>query len=133
MEFHHTQGLGLRVLRLAFVYGDGDPHLTEGMRWFQNWNPNQPMHLVHHADVAQAIMLAIDKAGIDGEIYNVADDEPVKVGEIMHLYGESVTEEAFSRPLDPGWYQIVDTSKIRNLGFQPVYPTLHSAHSAGTL
>lgn len=134
MKFHQTQGLDLRILRLAFVYGEGDPHLAEGLRWFRQWNPNQQMHLVHHADVAQATILALNTPGIDGEIYNVADNEPVAVGEIMRLYGENIAEEALIRPLIPAWHQLVDTGKIRNeLGFHPIYPALRDAVSAGRL
>jgi hypothetical protein len=47
------------------------------------------------------ITLATDKRGIDGQIYNVADDEPITAAEIMRLYGEPVAEDAASRALDP--------------------------------
>jgi nucleoside-diphosphate-sugar epimerase len=134
MELHRAQGLGLRIVRLAFVYGEGDPHLQEGLQWFRNWNPVQRIHMVHHADVAQAITLAADKRGIDGQIYNVADDEPVTAAEIMRLYGESVAEDAASRALDPAWQQLVDIEKIRGeLGFQPIYPALRDAAAADAL
>jgi nucleoside-diphosphate-sugar epimerase len=134
MELHRAQGLGLRIVRLAFVYGEGDPHLQEGLQWFRNWNPMQRIHMVHHADVAQAITLAADKRGIDGQIYNVADDEPVTAAEIMRLYGESVAEDAASRALDPAWQQLVDIEKIRGeLGFQTIYPALRDAATADAL
>lgn len=134
MELHRSRGLGLRVVRLAFVYGEQDPHLTEGLHWFRGWTPAQPIHLVHHADVAQAFMLAAEREGIDGRIYNVADLEPVSAGEIMRLFGESAPEEAASRPLNAAWHQIVDTRKIREeLGFQPLYPSLQDAVRADAL
>jgi nucleoside-diphosphate-sugar epimerase len=134
MELHRLQGLGLRIVRLAFVYGEGDPHLQEGLQWFRNWNPMQKIHMVHHADVAQAIILATDKRGIDGQIYNVADDEPVTAAEIMRLYGEPVAEDAASRALDPAWQQFVDIGKIRGeLGFQTIYPALRDAAAADAL
>jgi nucleoside-diphosphate-sugar epimerase len=134
IDLHHAQGLGLRIVRLAFVYGEGDPHLQEGLQWFRNWNAIQRIHMVHHADVAQAIMLAADKKGIDGQIYNVADDEPVTAAEIMRLYGEPVAEDAASRALDPAWQQFVDTGKIRGeLGFQAIYPALRDAAAADAL
>jgi nucleoside-diphosphate-sugar epimerase len=134
MELHRMQGLGLRIVRLAFVYGEGDPHLQEGLKWFRNWNPMQKIHMVHHADVAQAIILATDKRGIDGQIYNVADDEPVTAAEIMRLYGEPVAEDAASRVLDPSWQQFVDTGKIRGeLGFQTIYPALRDVIAADAL
>jgi hypothetical protein len=53
----------MRIIRLAFVYGEGDPHLQEGVQWLRNWNPMQKIHMVHHADVAQAIMLAGIRGG----------------------------------------------------------------------
>jgi nucleoside-diphosphate-sugar epimerase len=134
MELHRVQGLGLRIVRLAFVYGEGDPHLQEGLQWFHNWNPMQKIHMVHHADVAQAIILATDKSGIDGQIYNVADDEPVTAAEIMRLYGEPVAEDAASRALDHAWQQFVDTGKIRGeLGFQTIYPALRNVIAADAL
>ncbi len=131
---HETQGLGLRILRLAFVYGDGDPHLTEGMRWFRSWNPGQQMHLVHHADVAQAVLLTLAAPQIDGQVYNVADDVPVAAGDILHLLGEDPAPDATSRPIDPAFQQLVDTSKIRrDLAFRPQYPALRDAVAAGAL
>jgi nucleoside-diphosphate-sugar epimerase len=134
MELHRAKGLGLRIVRLAFVYGEGDPHLHEGLQWFRNWNPMQKIHMVHHADVAQAIILAMDKRGIDGQIYNVADDEPVTAAEIMRLYGEPVADNAESRAMDPAWQQFVDTGKIRReLGFQTIYPSLRDVAAADFL
>ncbi len=134
MELFHTKRLGLRIVRLAFVYGEGDPHLQEGLQWFRNWNPKQKIHMVHHADVAQAIMLTADKEGIDGQIYNVADDEPVEAAEIMRLYGESAAENAENREINPAWLQLVDTGKIHEqLGFRPIYPILKDAAAAGRL
>jgi nucleoside-diphosphate-sugar epimerase len=127
-------GLGLRIVRLAFVYGEDDPHLQEGMRWFRNWNPGQRMHLIHHADVAQALMLTADARGIDGRIYNAADDEPAQIADIMKLYEEPMEKDAAQRALDPTWMQLVDTDAIkRELGFAPVYPTLRAAAAANRL
>jgi nucleoside-diphosphate-sugar epimerase len=134
MELHRSHGLGLRVVRLAFVYGEGDPHLQEGLQWFRRWNPEQRMLLLHHADASQALMLAADADGSDGRIYNAADDGPVAAGGIMKLYGESAEEGAAERALDPAWLQLVDTGKIkRELGFAPIYPTLHIAAAADAL
>lgn len=134
LELHRTRGLDLRVLRFAFVYGEEDPHLSEGLQWFRNWNPEQQIHMVHHADIAQAVMLAADKQGLSGQIFNVADDEPASAGEIMKLYDEPIAEDAASRPIDPAWHQLVDTAKIREqMGYQPIYPSLQSVIEADTL
>jgi nucleoside-diphosphate-sugar epimerase len=134
LELHHTHGLDLRILRLAFVYGENDPHLAEGLQWFRNWNPMQQIHMVHHADIAQAVILAMEAQNIDGQIFNVADDEPVTAAEIMNIYNEQITEESKSRAIDSSWLQIVDTKKIREqLGFKPVHHSLSNAAEAGTL
>jgi nucleoside-diphosphate-sugar epimerase len=134
LDLHRSNGLGVRILRLAFVYGDGDPHLTEGLQWFRNWNPSQLIHLVHHLDVAQAVMLAASADDIDGEIYNVADDEPTTAGDIMRLLHEPISDGADRRSIDFAWQQLVDTSKIKEqLGYRPAYPTLSSAAVARAL
>ena len=134
LRLHQSRGLGLRILRLAFVYGDGDSHLGEGLRWFRNWNPSQRFHLVHHADVAQSVLLALNADHRSGEIYNVADDEPATASEIMEVLNEPVPEGADRRPIEEAWLQLVDTSKIKEqLGFRPVYPTLRSAALANAL
>jgi nucleoside-diphosphate-sugar epimerase len=133
-ELYRTQGLGLRILGLAFVYGAGDPHLAEISSWLHAWPAAKRLHMVHHADVAQALTLAAIAPGIDGRTYNVADDEPVAVGDLLRLNGEAVAEEAASRPLDDPWEGIVDTARIRQeLGFRPVYPSLYAAQAAGAL
>jgi nucleoside-diphosphate-sugar epimerase len=134
LEFYRTHGLGLRIMRLAFVYGEGDPHLTEIVGWLRAWNPAKRLHMVHHADVAQALMLALDMPGIDGRIYNVADDEPVTSAEILRFLGEPVAQEAEAPPLNDPWEGIVDTARIRNeLGFRPHYPSFQTARDAGAL
>lgn len=134
LTMHSTHGLGLGILRLAFVYGDGDPHLAEGLRWFRNWNPSQEMHMVHHADVAQAVELVLNAPTMDGEIYNVADDTPAGAGDILRLFDEDITPEATRLPIDPAFHQLVDTTKMcRDLGFHPIYPALRDAVAAGAL
>jgi nucleoside-diphosphate-sugar epimerase len=134
LQLHRTQGLGLRIMRLAFVYGEGDPHLAEIVGWLRAWNPAKRLHMVHHADVAQALMLALDTPGIDGRIYNVADDEPVTSAEILRFLNEPVAQETEATPLDDPWEGIVDTALIRNeLGFRPRYTSFQTARDAGAL
>ncbi|MGG4048057.1 NAD-dependent epimerase/dehydratase family protein [Paenibacillus favisporus] len=134
LQLHRSRGLGLCILRLAFVYGDGDPHLEEGMRWFRNWHPAQRIHLVHHADVAQAVMLGIKSPRAKGHIFNVADDQPVSAAEVLSMHNETMPVDAVSRTVDPSWLQLVDTAKIRErLGFRPNYPSLYHALNEGAL
>ena len=85
LRLHREQGLGLRILRLGIVYGERDPHITEFLPLMRNWNPAQRFHMVHHAGVSQALMLAVSTLGVDGRIYNVADDAPISVAELFQL------------------------------------------------
>lgn len=126
--------LHLSILRLAFVYGEGDPHLAEGLAWFRQWHPDKRMHMIHHADVAQAIVLALDTPGASGRIYNVADDEPVSAATVLRMFGEPIAADAAARPLGDPWEGIADTTRIRaELGFRPIYPTLADAQAADAL
>ncbi len=134
LELHATEGLPLRLFRLAFVYGDGDPHLAESLMWALRWPLHQRLQLVHHADVAQAIARGLLASGIDGEIFNVGDDAPVTALELLALNNAEAEEGAADRPLEDPWDGIVDTSKIRRqLGFRPIYPSVYTAKEAGAL
>lgn len=128
------EGLPVRVVRLAFVYGEGDPHLAWVRGLARNWPAHQRLQMIHHADVAQALDLALAADGVDGRIYNAADDAPVTAWEVLRLGGETMTEEASERLLDDPWLGIVDTSRIRaELGYRPTYPTIYQAHESGAL
>jgi nucleoside-diphosphate-sugar epimerase len=129
-----SDGLGLRVVRLAFVYGEGDPHLVESLRWAREWPAHQRLQLVHHADVGQGLLRALRSDGVDGMTFNVADDAPVTAVELHALHGEAVPADAAARPLDDPWAGIVDTSEARaRLGFRPIFPTVYTAKDAGAL
>jgi nucleoside-diphosphate-sugar epimerase len=133
-RLHQEEGLPLRIARLAFVYGDGDPHLGESLIWARDWPWHKRLHLVHHADVGQALLRIIRANGVDGAIFNVADDAPVTALELLNLNGEPIADEAASQALDDPWEGIADTSKIRReLGFRPIHPTVYAAKDAGAL
>jgi nucleoside-diphosphate-sugar epimerase len=133
-DLHRRDGLGLRVVRLAFVYGEGDPHLRESLRWAGQWPAHQRLHLLHHADVGQALLLALRAGGVDGRIYNAADDAPVTAVELHALNRQPVPAGAADRPLADPWAGIVDPGRIRTeLGFRPIYPTVWTARDAGAL
>jgi len=130
-EMHEQAAFGLRVVRLAFVYGEGDPHLEESLAWARGWPAHQRLHMVHHADVAAGLLLVLGASGVDGHTYNLADDAPVTAWELLALHGE---EHAGSEGEPDPWAGIVETRRIREeLGFRPVYPTVYTAQSAGAL
>ncbi|HEY7484152.1 MAG TPA: NAD(P)-dependent oxidoreductase [Streptosporangiaceae bacterium] len=128
------EGLGLRVMRLGFVYGEGDPHLAEAMMFARGRPAHMRFQLVHHADVGQALIRGLRADGVDGRIYNVADDAPITVWEVHRLNGEQIAPDAAGLALDDPWEGIADTAKIRTeLGFRPLYPSVYTARDAGAL
>jgi nucleoside-diphosphate-sugar epimerase len=132
LALHRDRGMGLRIVRFAFVYGEGDPHLAESLRWAGQWPGHQRLHLIHHADAAQAVIRALHTPGIDGRIYNAADESPVTAVELHALNGVSFP----GRPAGEAdlWHGIVDTTRIRwELGFRPYHPSVWSARDAGAL
>ncbi|KOV80301.1 NAD(P)-dependent oxidoreductase [Nocardia sp. NRRL S-836] len=119
------------VLRLAFVYGDGDPHLAESLRWAEHWPGHQRLHMVHHADVAQAVVRVLE-TGTTGT-FNVADDSPTTAAELHLLNGITPSEAVQQAQFDP-WHGIVSTVRAqRELGFRPRYPSAWAAATAGVL
>lgn len=131
---HVDDGLGLRVMRLGFVYGEGDPHLAEAMMFVRGRPAHMRFQLVHHADVGQALLRGLRANGIDGQIYNVTDDAPVTFWEVHRLNREPIAPDADDRPLDDPWEGICDSAKIRaELGYRPIYPTVYTARDAGAL
>ena len=135
LKLHREQGLDIRILRLAFVYGDRDPHTEEILPYMMNWNPLKQLSMAHHEDVGQALLLAAGTPGIGGRIYNVADDNPIPIGELYKLHGglEQV-------PTKDGWLMsnlwelTADTERIKNeLNFHPKYPSFYIARDMGAL
>lgn len=132
LALHRDRGMGVRIVRFAYVYGEGDPHLAESLRWAGQWPGHQRMHLIHHADAAQSAIRALHAPGIDGRIYNAADESPVTAVELHALNGVPFPDSPTGQ-VDP-WHGIVDTTRIRQeLGFRPYHPSVWSARDAGAL
>jgi nucleoside-diphosphate-sugar epimerase len=132
LGLHRDRGMGVRIVRFAFVYGEGDPHLAESLRWAGRWPGHQRLHLLHHADAAQAVLRALHAPGVDGRVYNAADESPVTAVELHALNGVPFPD----RPAGEAdlWHGIVDTTRIRReLGFRPYHPSVWSARDAGAL
>ncbi|MEV0633739.1 NAD-dependent epimerase/dehydratase family protein [Streptomyces sp. NPDC050619] len=128
-------GLDVRVGRLAFVYGEGDPHLAQSMRWASYWPDTQRLHMVHHADVAQGLLRLLYAPGADGRIYNIADDSPVTTVDLYQLNGIDIPPALYDNRTDPDpWLGIASTARIRReLGYRPLYPSVWTARDAGVL
>jgi len=137
MELHKSNGLDVRVLRLAFVYGDKDPHIEEilpllkKMKRHSGWR----MHMVHHLDVAQGVLLLLQTEGLNGQTFNIADNAPITLYELADSFGRA--GDAFDPEegsLDDPFEGIMDISKLRNkTGFRPLVPDYYVARDLDIL
>ncbi|MFJ7249917.1 NAD-dependent epimerase/dehydratase family protein [Kitasatospora sp. NPDC098652] len=126
--------LPLVVARLAFVYGEGDPHLAQSLHWAASWPAHQRLAVVHHADVAQALWRAVVTPGIEGRTYNVSDDAPLTAWDLHILNGR--THPGTSAPgaeFDPWEGQVSTAAARRDLGWRPLFPSAWAAAQAGAL
>jgi len=135
LSLNKANGLDVQVLRLCFVYGAGDPHLVESIPFFErlNYHPARRLHLIHHTDIAQAFKIAIRSSGKGGEIYNVADDAPITIQEALRITHQPAKLADPKTPLTNPWSGILDTSKIRAMGFRPLVPSIFIARDLDLL
>lgn len=126
-----VEGLDVRVLRLPFVYGDGDPHIAEVVPFMRAFSPTQRMSLAHHVDVAQAVTRLLDAASPAHRVYNVVDDEAPTLATMLASVGAPPpdgTQAERGRAFDA----LLDGRRIRDdLGFRPTFPRLADALAAG--
>ncbi|MEV5876172.1 NAD-dependent epimerase/dehydratase family protein [Streptomyces sp. NPDC052101] len=133
-ELLALDGMDVRIGRLPFVYGEGDPHLAQSLLWAAHWASTQRLHMGHHADVAQGLLRLLYAPAVNGPVHNIADDAPVTAVELYRLGGAEPPAELHTRTDPDPWLAIMSTEKIRrDLGFRPVYPTVWAARDAGAL
>lgn len=91
--------------------------------------------MIHPEDVNQALLLAASTPGIGGRIYNVADDNPIAIGELYKLY-----EGPEQTPTEDGWLMnnlcelTADPTRIKEeVNFHPKYPSIYATKDMGTL
>jgi nucleoside-diphosphate-sugar epimerase len=129
--------MDVRVLRLGFVYGDKDPHIEEIIPLLSKWkrHSGSRMHMVHHLDVAQALLLLLERNGLNGEIFNLVDDAPISLYELADSVGQAPGAfEAIEAPLTDPFEGIIDSSKLRRMtGFRPLVPSFYVARDLDCL
>ena len=120
------------ILRLPFVYGDGDGHIEAIPALVPRFglHPAHTYSVAHHRDVAIAVRLALTGV-MDDRIVNITDDAPVTVYELTQYAGHPV--DGSSEPLVNPWSGRMDGSLARQLGFAPTVPTIHAAAREGLL
>lgn len=137
LSLQQNNGFDVRVLRLAFVYGDKDPHIEEIIPVLKRFKKHSGsrMGMVHHLDVAQALLLLLHTEGLDGEIFNVADDAPITLYELADSFGKAAeTFDADEGPLNDPFEGVQDISKLRKrTGFRPLVPSYYVARDLDIL
>ena len=125
------EGLDVRVLRLPFVYGDGDPHIEEALPMMRGFPPTQRMSIGHHADVAQAVVRLLDTPSPAHRIYNVVDDEAPELATLFASVG-APPPDGSNAEVARAFDTLLDGRRIReDLGFEPRFPRLADAIAAG--
>jgi len=137
LSLHKDKGFDVRVLRLGFVYGDKDPHIAEIIPYLKmaKRHSGSRMHMVHHLDVAQALTFLLHTDGLNGEIFNVADDAPITLYELVDSVGHVADVfDPEEGPLADPFEGILDISKLRSrTGFRPLVPSYYVARDMGIL
>ncbi|MEU5644836.1 NAD-dependent epimerase/dehydratase family protein [Streptomyces milbemycinicus] len=134
LELHRERGLDVRIGSLSFVYGEGDPHLADSLRWAGQWAAHQRLQLVHHADVARALLRLLTAPGVAGRKYNIVDDAPVTAVDLHRVNGVPLPEGMADRTDPDPWFGVCSNARLRaELGWRPLYPTLWTALDAGAL
>jgi nucleoside-diphosphate-sugar epimerase len=131
-ELLRQSGLTWAILRLPFVYGDGDGHLASMPTLAARFglHPAHTYSAAHHRDVAGIVRLALDGV-MDGRIVNLTDDAPVTVWEMTELAGDPIAGS--NEPLENPWAGRMDGSLARELGFRPEVPSIRIAAAQGIL
>jgi nucleoside-diphosphate-sugar epimerase len=124
------EGIDVRILRLAFVYGDGDPHIAEIVPRMRGFLPRQRISIVHHADLARAVMLVIDTPSPSHHIYNVVSDEAPDLVALFAAVGAPPPDGSAAEAAQVDEV-LLDGRRLReDLGFKPEYPRLRDALAA---
>ena len=125
-----ASGLNWGILRLPFIYGDGDGHLESLPTLAADWHPAQKLTVAHHVDIATAFELALTGA-MDGRVVNIGDDAAPTLYELAQLVG--VEFRTSNEPLANPWKGVMDVTLARSLGFQPKVATIYLAVREGLL
>lgn len=124
-------GIDVRIVRLPFVYGDGDPHIAEVVPMMRGFSLDQRMSIAHHVDVAQAVARLLDAPAPRHRIYNLVDDEAPDLATLFAAVGEPPPDGANAEQ-GRAFAAVLDGRRMReDLGFVPVFPRLADAIAAG--
>jgi len=129
------------VLRAAGIYGPGRGYLLKQFLRGEariEGNGSRILNMIHLEDLIRAIIAALER-GRSGEIYNVADDEPVSQKQFFEWLAERLgrpppaqVSEAEAAPRKRGLTnkRISNRKLRRELGVELAHPTFRSGYEA---
>jgi len=94
-EYGKSRGLGYVILRPGTVFGPGKKDLTgrigiDTFGFFIHIGGSNLLPLTYVANCAEAIVLAGLVPGIDGEVFNVVDDDPLTSTQFLRAYKRKI-------------------------------------------
>ena len=96
MYYQKKHKLPIIIIRPTAVYGPGSTYLFyTGLKLVKDGkikcfigSGDNFLHMVHVEDVARAA-IHLSKKGKVGEVYNVCDDEPIPIKEMIHIFSDA--------------------------------------------
>ena len=118
LEMHRSKGLPLVIFRPAVVIGEGCPPAHWGVGMFhsdtrvQYWGDGQnKLPLVLVDDVADALVLGLDKPGIEGQSFLLTDDPLLSAREYVEAVS-TLTQTKLRATPTPIWkFFVLDVAK----------------------
>src|SRR5947208_3933813 len=106
MEYGKKFGIPYVIVRPGFVYGPGNEAITGrvglgSFGTFLHLGGSNPIPLTYVDNCAEAIVLAGLRPGIDGEVFNVVDDDLPTSRKFLSLYKKKV--RSFRSIYVPHW------------------------------
>jgi nucleoside-diphosphate-sugar epimerase len=94
-EYGRNYGIPYVLVRPGVVYGPGKPRIhgrvgLDTFGFFLHLGGSNPIPLTFVTNCAEAIALAGLKKGIDGEVFNVVDDDPPSSRQFLKMYKKEV-------------------------------------------
>ena len=144
-SFAQTYGMKYRILRLCNVIGHGDRKATKqknAITWMVKEikhhndlnvydNGSHTRDIMHVTDVCRAIKLVMDEGEVD-DTYNIGSGKETSVKEVLDLASQMCHYSGKLNSIDtPDFHKVVqglqkfylDTSKLDQLGFSPLFNT----------
>jgi nucleoside-diphosphate-sugar epimerase len=95
VKYGRERGLPYTIVRPGSVFGPGKKGITgrvgiDTFGFFIHLGGSNQLPLTYVDNCAEAIVLAGLKPGIEGEIFNVVDDDPLTSGEFLRAYKQAV-------------------------------------------